>query len=98
MVRGAAAPRVSLPEDLQRFARSGWLAASARPREGSECGEYKLTRRANQFRFSECVSSPKIKNISLLQKCEQWHIDRHPVPVRGAYHDRHERAAGSGGR
>jgi hypothetical protein len=30
------------------------------------------------------VSSPKIKNISLLQKCEQGHIYRHPVPTRGA--------------
>src|SRR5882757_9577175 len=34
------------------------------------------------------VSSPKIKNISLLQKCEQCYIYRHPVPVRGACHDR----------
>jgi hypothetical protein len=24
--------------------------------------------------------------------------DRHPVPIRGAYHDRHERGTGSGGR
>src|SRR5882724_8380027 len=30
------------------------------------------------------MSSPKIKNISLLQKCEQWYIYRHPVPLRGA--------------
>jgi hypothetical protein len=30
------------------------------------------------------VSSPKIKNISLLQNREWWHIYRHPVPARGA--------------
>src|SRR5882724_10525363 len=34
------------------------------------------------------MSSPGIKNISLLQKCEIWHMIRHPVPLRGAYHDR----------
>ena len=27
---------------------------------------------------------PQIKNISLFQKREQWHIYRHPVPTRGA--------------
>jgi hypothetical protein len=30
------------------------------------------------------MSSPKIKNISLLPKRERWHIYRHPVPTRGA--------------
>ena len=41
---------------------------------------------------------PQMKNISLFQKREQGYIHSHPVPVRGAYHDRHERGAGSGGR
>jgi hypothetical protein len=36
------------------------------------------------FRFSEIMSSSKIKNISLFQKSNQWHIYRHPVPTRGA--------------
>src|SRR5882757_227812 len=44
------------------------------------------------------VSSPGIKNISLYPKIEIGHNYRHPVPVRGAYHDRHERRTGSGGR
>ena len=48
--------------------------------------------------MSEVVSSPKIKNISLFPKGEPWHIYRHPVPTRGAYHDRHERGTGCGGR
>jgi hypothetical protein len=44
----------------------------------------KIARRANQFRFTEIVSSPKIKNISLYPKTNQWHILGHPVPLRGA--------------
>jgi hypothetical protein len=36
------------------------------------------------FRFTEILSSPKIKNISLFQKRERWHICRHPGPTRGA--------------
>ena len=58
----------------------------------------KLTRRANHFRFTEIMSSPEIKNISLYQKCKSGYIACHPVPTRGAYHDRHERGTGSGGR
>ena len=46
------------------------------------------------FWFSEHVSSPKIKNISLFQKAKSGHIYRHPVPTRGAYHDRHDRGTG----
>jgi hypothetical protein len=34
------------------------------------------------------MSSPKIKNISLFQKCELSYIRTHPVSLRGAYHDR----------
>jgi hypothetical protein len=41
------------------------------------------------FRFSEVMSSPKIKNISLLQNAKSAYIFGHPVPLRGAYHDRH---------
>ena len=36
------------------------------------------------FRFSEIMSSPKIKNISLFQKRKSVHIYAHPVPLRGA--------------
>jgi hypothetical protein len=56
------------------------------------------TRRANHFGFSEIVSSPKMKNISLFPNSKQGYIHAYPVPIRGAYHDRHERGTGSGGR
>ncbi|WP_212442906.1 hypothetical protein, partial [Bradyrhizobium sp. AUGA SZCCT0431] len=42
-----------------------------------------FARRANQFRFTEIVSSPEIKNISLFPKANQGHIFGHPVPLRG---------------
>ena len=51
--------------------------------------------RANCFWFTEIMSSPKIKNISLLQKCKSAYMSAHPVPLRGAYHDRHDRWDGS---
>ena len=38
----------------------------------------------NNFRFSEVVSSPKIKNISLFQKAKSGLYRMHPVPTRGA--------------
>ena len=44
----------------------------------------KLTRRANQFWFSEFVSSPEIRNISLFQKPNQGYIFDHPVLLRRA--------------
>jgi hypothetical protein len=71
----------------------GWAFGKA-----GACGQ--MARPANNFRFSEIVSSEKInriENISLLQKRKSRHIYRHPVPVRGAYHDRHERGTGCGG-
>jgi len=43
----------------------------------------KTTRPANQFRFSEIVSSLRIKNISVYQNENQVHIFAHPVPLRG---------------
>src|SRR5258705_12695895 len=43
-----------------------------------------LARRANHFGFTEIVSSPKIKNISLYPKANQGHIVGHPVLLRGA--------------
>jgi hypothetical protein len=43
-----------------------------------------LARRANRFWFSEVVSSPEIKNISLLQKAKSVHILAHPVLLRRA--------------
>jgi len=54
-------------------------------RQGPALPRETLTRRANRlFRFSEVMSSPEIKNISLLQKSNWGHIDCHPVPGRGA--------------
>ena len=50
------------------------------------------------FGFSEIVSSPRIKNISLYPKGKSGLDLTHLVPTRGAYHDRHERAVGCGGR
>jgi hypothetical protein len=32
------------------------------------------------------------------RRANQGHISCHPVPIRGAYHDRHDRGAGRGGR
>jgi len=43
-----------------------------------------LTRRAKHFRFTEIVSSPKIKNISLYQKAKSVVHSAHPVLVRRA--------------
>ena len=43
-----------------------------------------LARRANHFRFTEIMSSPKIKNISLLTKVKSGHISAHPVLLRRA--------------
>jgi hypothetical protein len=51
---------------------------------GATGGSLRRARRANHFWFTEIVSSPKIKNISLFQKGETVHICRHPVPLRGA--------------
>ena len=38
-----------------------------------------------KFRFSEIVSSPKIKNISLFQKCKSWHLFGQPGPHEGRF-------------
>ena len=43
----------------------------------------KTARRANQFRFSEIMLSPRIKNIAVYQNENQVHIFAHPVPLRG---------------
>ena len=50
----------------------------------------KTARRANHFGFSEIVSSPRIKNISVFTNPKSTIYPIHPVPFRGAYHDRHE--------
>ena len=39
---------------------------------------------ANHFCFTESVSSPEIKNISLFQKTKSGHILAHPVPLRAS--------------
>jgi hypothetical protein len=46
-----------------------------------ECGN--LARRANNFVFTEVVSSPKIKNISLYPKEKSRYIFAYPVPPEG---------------
>src|SRR6266496_2818956 len=48
------------------------------------------TRRANHFWFSEIVSSPEIKNISLNNSGNQNYNSARLAPTRGAYHDRHD--------
>ena len=50
----------------------------------NEPGEVIFARRANHFRFTEIVSSPKIKNISLYPKGKSVAHLGHPVPLRGA--------------
>ena len=40
----------------------------------------------------------RIENISVFQNQNRGYILTHPVPARGAYHDRHDRGAGRGGR
>src|SRR5207245_3078874 len=53
------------------------------------------------FWFSETVSSPKferIENISLFQKAKSVAHLLPSRPGKRAYHDRHERGTGSGGR
>jgi len=46
------------------------------------CG--KITRRASHFRFSEIVSSPEIKNISVFIDPKSGAHLGHPVLLRGA--------------
>src|SRR4029078_4825983 len=59
-------------------------------------------RRADEhFRFSEAESSEKssqTENISVFRKPKSALHNTHPVPARGAYHDRRDRGAGRGGR
>ena len=43
----------------------------------------KTARRANHFWFSEIVSSPEIKDISLYPKKNKRYIFTHPVPPEG---------------
>ena len=51
-------------------------------------------RRANHFCLSKIVSSPSLKNISVLQKLKSGYIACHPVPPGGAFRERHERRDG----
>src|SRR6266705_1077891 len=50
----------------------------------------KTARRANHFGVSEIMSSHRIKNISVFTNPKSAIYLLHPVPFRGAYHDRHE--------
>jgi hypothetical protein len=47
---------------------------------------------------NDFLSIPAEKNISFRCSVEADLLIRHPVPIRGAYRDRHERGAGCGGR
>jgi hypothetical protein len=47
---------------------------------------------------NDFLSIPAEKNISFRRSVEADLLIRHPVPIRGAYRDRHERGAGCGGR
>ena len=56
----------------------------ARIKSGHDKMCVKLTRRANHFRFTEFVSSPEIKNISLYQKAKSVLHSAHPALLRRA--------------
>ena len=43
-----------------------------------------VARRANLFGFTELMSSPRIKNISVYQNDNQVHMFAHPVLLRRA--------------
>jgi hypothetical protein len=58
----------------------------------------KSTRRANQFRLSEIVSSPSRENISVFQKSKSGYINSHPVPFGGALRNVTSAGRGCGGR
>jgi hypothetical protein len=108
-IRGASCRRISTrfwgsplkhgeyPGLRQNGASTKCSGASENEREKSSIIN-KTARRANHFRFSEIVSSPKIKNISVFTNPDSLLHLIHPVPLRGACHDRHERGAGCGGR
>jgi hypothetical protein len=58
----------------------------------------KLTRRANHFGFSEVLSSPGIKNISLSPPGKSGAHQLPSCPAKRGVGHRHGRGAGSGGR
>ena len=58
----------------------------------------KLTRRANHFGFSEIMSSPRIKNISLSPPGKSKAHQLPSCPEKRGVGHRHERGTGSGGR
>src|SRR6266496_2947532 len=78
-----------------RIRATRWLLAMTAGAQGVT----NSTRRANHFWFSEIVSSPEIKNISLNNSGNQNHNSARLAPTRGAYHDRHDTwGAGCDGR
>jgi hypothetical protein len=52
-----------------------------------------MQRSRHRFRFIEFVSSPEKKYFAFTEMEITLH-HTHPVPNRGAYHDRHDRGAG----
>jgi hypothetical protein len=52
----------------------------------------------NDSKSATPPSSPFRKNISLRRLVETDLLIRHPVPIRGAFRDRHGRGLGCGGR
>ena len=70
---------------LLRFARNDVVKGVARQIDPSAAPGVALAKPGQIISgLQNTVSSPKIKNISLFQKCETGHIYRHPVPTRGA--------------
>jgi hypothetical protein len=69
------------------FGPAGLPAISSEPSERCDVNLLtyfnEIVRRANHFRYSEMMSSPKIKNISLLPKCKSVFITAIPAR-RGA--------------
>jgi hypothetical protein len=57
------------------------------------CPSGKSTGEPNDF-----LSSPVAENISFRRSVETDLLIRRPVPIRGAFRDRHGRGAGCGGR
>ena len=57
-------------------------ATATKQRDGQITSDLQKSRQAQE--------SKRIKNISVFFQRKSLHINCHPVPRRGAYHDRHE--------
>jgi hypothetical protein len=90
-----ADPGFRCARPIQRTAKRGLRRLARKRNLANEVRQSNPT--GNHFRFTEMMSSPKIKNISLFQKGNRWHDSAVSPDKRGA-RDRLERAVGCGGR